>query len=332
MHDAKLDDEYGRIACLHRYEVLDSEPEQPFDKITSLVKTVLKVPICAVSLVDRERQWFKSIVGLDARQTPRAISFCTHTVRSREPLVINDAALDSRFSDNPLVLGAPFIRSYAGAPLQSPEGYNLGSLCAIDTEPRSFDEAELGVLKSFAALVVDELELRRIAERDHLTGALTRRGFTAQVEKEIGRFDRHNRPSALLTFDIDHFKSVNDTFGHPFGDEVLKAVAACCEHGLRPSDTFGRMGGEEFAILAAETSAADALLCAERFRSAVARLRFDGRPDFRVTASFGIAPLTRERCDLARWLADVDAALYAAKRSGRNRSVMADAVRSDVAA
>src|SRR5690349_6483011 len=177
MRESKLADEEGRLAALNRYEILDTPPEAPFEKITSLVQDVLQVPICAVSLVDREQQWFKSIQGLDTRRTPRSISFCTHTIRTDEALIVPDALHDPRFSANPLVLGEPHIRSYAGVPLQSPDGYNVGALCAIDVVPRTFSDAQLAILRSFATLVVDQLELRRIAVRDHLTGALTRRGL-----------------------------------------------------------------------------------------------------------------------------------------------------------
>jgi GAF domain-containing protein len=215
MLDPKLFDEEGRLAALERYGVLDTPPEPPFEKITSLVQSVLAVPICAVSLVDRERQWFKAIQGLDARETPRSISFCTHTIKSDQALIVPDAFADPRFLASPLVVGPPHIRSYAGVPLQTPDGYNVGALCAIDVEPREFSDAQIGILASFASLVIDELELRRIAERDHLTHALTRRGFLEQMKREIARFHRHGRDSVLVLMDIDHFKSVNDRFGHP---------------------------------------------------------------------------------------------------------------------
>ncbi len=322
MLNPKLSDEEGRLAALHRYQVLDTGAEAPFDKITTIVKTVLNVPICAVSLVDR--QWFKSIQGLSAPETPRSLSFCAHTIQTDQPMLIPDAAADARFSSNPLVLGAPSIRSYAGVPLQSPDGYNLGALCAIDTQPRSFDAAQVDLLKNFAALVVDELELRRIADRDHLTGALTRRGFLQQMGNEGERYERYGRPSALLMLDVDHFKSINDSFGHPAGDAVLKAVATCCGSAARASDVVGRLGGEEFGVLLPETSADEAMMAAERFRQAIETLRFPMLDGVTVTASFGVAPLNHERRDPERWLADADEALYRAKRNGRNRCTSSD--------
>lgn len=319
--EGKFSDEEGRLAALRRYQVLDTKPEAPFDKITTIVKSVLDVPICAVSLVDRDRQWFKSIQGLAVPETPRSVSFCSHTIKTDRPMLIVDAAADVRFSASQLVTGPPFIRSYAGVPLESPDGYNLGALCAIDTRPRSFDAEHITLLRNFAALVVDELELRRIADRDHLTGALTRRGFLHQLGNETERCKRHNRPSSLLMMDVDHFKSINDTHGHPAGDTVLKAVAACYSLVVRPGDVFGRLGGEEFGLLLPETTADEAIAVAERFRLAIAALRF---PDLNwacVTASFGVVSLNGDRCHPERWLADADEALYQAKRSGRNRCV-----------
>jgi diguanylate cyclase (GGDEF)-like protein len=324
MSDAKLADECGRIAALQRLDVLDSEPEAAFDKITSLVKTILGVPICAVSLVDKDRQWFKSIQGLDARQTPRSAAFCDHTIRTREPLIVPDARADPRFADSPLVTGAPNIASYAGVPLQSSDGYNLGALCAIDTCARTFTDAQIDILRNFASLVCDELELRTIARTDHLTGAMTRRGFTERAEQELARHRRHCRPCSLVVLDVDHFKKINDSHGHPAGDDVLKAVVATCAAELRSTDCLGRMGGEEFAVLLPETGAEDAIACAERLRCAVEAIVMPSLPDAQVTISLGIAAAGETTPCLDDWLAWADAALYAAKRSGRNRHVLAD--------
>src|SRR5689334_19273757 len=135
--DRKLTDEVGRVSALHRYCVLDTPPEASFDCITKLVQTHLGVPIAAMSLVDTDRQWLKSRIGLETTECPREISFCTHTIQDPEPLYIPDATLDERFARNPLVTGPPHIRSYLGVPLATPDGYHIGSLCAIDTQPRT---------------------------------------------------------------------------------------------------------------------------------------------------------------------------------------------------
>ncbi|HEY2735718.1 MAG TPA: GAF domain-containing protein, partial [Polyangiales bacterium] len=152
--------EAARLAALRHYAVLDTDSEPAFDRITLIASRVLGVPIALVSLIDEGRQWFKSRIGLDAIETPRADAFCAHAILDTQPMVVPDARRDQRFAENPLVLGAPHIRFYAGAPLETPDGFNLGTLCAIDTQPRQFDEQQLATLRDLAALVVDQLESR----------------------------------------------------------------------------------------------------------------------------------------------------------------------------
>ncbi|WP_375197727.1 diguanylate cyclase [Sphingobium sp.] len=323
MLDPKLTDEPARRAALDRYEVLDTPREPAFDRITDLVRSILGVPISAVSLVDADRQWFKALSGLDAEETPRDVAFCNHTIRERAPMVVTDATEDARFRDNPLVTGDPNIRSYAGIPLETPDGYNIGSLCAIDTVPRQFDPGQIAILRNLAALVVEQLELRRIAERDHLTGALTRRAFLNEMNRAIALFERHQRPASLLLFDIDHFKRINDAHGHPAGDRVIRGIAQLCTSLQRPSDSLGRLGGEEFGILLPEAGEHDATKAAQRFCDAIAATEIPGAPPLHATASFGVAELSGDWPTGESWLAVADMALYEAKRSGRNRIAVA---------
>lgn len=322
MTDPRLTDEPGRIAALRRLEVLDTVPEAQFDKIVALVCTVLEVPSAAVTLVDEHRQWNKAREGLAAAELPRSASFCSHTIRQREPLVVEDATLDPRFAENVFVTAPGGIRAYAGVPLTTADGYNVGALCAIDVVPRRFTPAQLEVLVKFAQLVVDELELRQIAATDQLTGALSRRGFLAVIDKELARYRRGGAPAALILLDIDHFKRVNDSWGHATGDTVLRELVACCVAQLRPNDTVGRLGGEEFALLLPDCGPAAALATAERMRGAIAATGFGVDRALTVTASFGIAPHTGQRV-AETWIAAADAPLYMAKRTGRNRCVMA---------
>jgi diguanylate cyclase (GGDEF)-like protein len=320
MVDSLLRDEPARIAALQRLDVLDTAVEEPFEKIVTLVRTVLAVPIATVTLVDRNRQWFKAKRGLEVDQTPRSVSICTHTIQQREPLIVEDADLDARFAGSPLVAGPPHIKSYAGIPLRTPEGYNIGSLCAMDTRPRRFSPADVAILANFANIVCDELELRMIAQVDHLTGALTRRGFTEQVEREIARARRNGRLGTLVMLDLDHFKSVNDTHGHAVGDRVLQQVAEILRATLRPSDVFGRLGGEEFAILLPETIGNEAVAAIERLRHVIANqpIALEDAATLHVTASFGAAPLTSDIISFSAWLKHADTMLYAAKAAGRN--------------
>ena len=153
--------EEARLAALLRYDVLDTPAEAAFDDITDLAAQLFEVPIAVVTLLDETRQWFKSCVGLDDSETPRDVAFCDYTIRSDEVLVVLDATQDFRFRDNPFVVGEAHIRFYAGAPLITKEGFRLGALCAIDTEPRAaFDEKSRKVLQKMAAMVVHALDQR----------------------------------------------------------------------------------------------------------------------------------------------------------------------------
>ncbi len=144
------------------YGVLDTEFEERFDRLTRIASRVLKTPISLISLVDKERQWFKSSVGLDVRETARNISFCTHAIRRKEAFVVLDAKLDKRFSNNPLVTGDPKIRFYAGAPLIGHKGHAIGTLCVIDQKPRSeFETQERQLLRDLADTAVELMEMRR---------------------------------------------------------------------------------------------------------------------------------------------------------------------------
>jgi len=153
-------DETERLHLLHALELLDSEAEPAFDLITRLVSQILHVPIALVSLVDENRQWFKSRVGLDATETPREFAFCAHTIMNREPMLVQDATQDERFADNPLVTGQPSIRFYAGMPIRSAGGLALGTLCAIDSKPRILTPDEVSILIALTDLINKEVQMR----------------------------------------------------------------------------------------------------------------------------------------------------------------------------
>lgn len=312
-------DESGRLKALAGLNVLDSVEEQPFEHIVTMVEQILRVPMCAVSLVDKDRQWFKARRGLDACETARDISFCTHAIKGTEPFIIPNALLDGRFVNSPLVTGAPHIRSYVGIPLMTPDGYNIGSLCAMDDKPREFSAVEVSILKNFAKLVVDELELRQVLSTDQLTGAMARAAWFDLAAKEVTRARRYNRPLCLLVIDIDHFKSVNDKLGHTAGDAVLRQVAQVALGQLRQSDVLGRFGGEEFVVLLPETVLADAAFLAERVRKAVSKASYPAHDDLRCTISIGVAELSRSEQTIRMVFERADDAVFQAKANGRDR-------------
>lgn len=325
MITCQVENETERLDALRRMDLLDTPPEQAFDRITRLAKSVLGTPIVAVSLIDVDRQWFKSIQGLDVSETPRDVAFCDHTIRRSEPMVVEDARLDERFANNPLVVGDPGIRFYAGAPLRTRDGYNIGTLCAIDLRPRTISAQHLEVLEDLARLVVDEMELRLVATTDSLTGAMTRRALFEAASRDFLRARRHHYGMNCAVLDIDHFKSINDRFGHAAGDLILQNVVAVCRSVLRQSDYLGRVGGEEFVVVLQDTDLQASLQVAERMRKEIESLVtvFSGN-SIQVTASFGLAGRDFVGSSFEELLKMADAALYAAKHNGRNRVVCSE--------
>src|SRR5437667_3284826 len=153
--------EVKRLKVLWQYEVLDSVPEEVFDDLTELAARICEAPVAMITLVDEKRQWFKSKVGVTINETSRDISFCSRAIEQSELFIVPDAAADARFAQNPLVTSDPKIRFYAGAPLISPDGYALGTLCVIDKVPRELRPEQKQALRILARHVVTQLELRR---------------------------------------------------------------------------------------------------------------------------------------------------------------------------
>jgi GAF domain-containing protein len=158
-------DEAARLAALDRYGVLDSAPEQAYDDLTALAGFICGTPISLISFVSQDRQWFKSRVNLGLSETPRSQSFCAHTIGPKDTLVVPDATADPRFKDNPLVLGDPNTRFYAGAPIFEKCGHVLGAVCVIDTEPRVLSEKQRWALEALARQVTMLLEQRIVIEK-----------------------------------------------------------------------------------------------------------------------------------------------------------------------
>jgi diguanylate cyclase (GGDEF)-like protein len=317
-------DEADRLDALESQKITDTHEDDSFDRIVRLACAATSMPRGAISFVEQERQWFKARQNLDVNETPRREAFCAHALHSDDVLVVEDATKDPRFSDNPLVTCENGIRFYAGAPLKTREGFNLGTLCVIDNVPRSIKDRDIGLLKDMAAIVVEEMELRRRAGTDLLTGLYTRRFLDEIAQHELARARRTRQPLTVALIDIDKFKIVNDTFGHGAGDAVLRAIGQVCRNSLRGPDVMARYGGEELVVLLPNTSLTQAAPVMERLRrNIMAMLVPELMGKWVVTASIGAAELTHNDGEIADVLARADIALYRAKETGRNKVELA---------
>jgi len=337
-------EESARVAALRALGILDTPAEERFDRLTRLARRILGVPMAMISLVDTDRQWFKSSPGTRVQQTPRRVSFCGHAILGDGAFVVADARADSRFADNPLVTGEPGVRFYAGHPLRAPGGQRVGTLCVVDQRPREIGAEDLQSPQDLAALAERELvlselsqeQLKLAAERDalkeaalvdSLTRLWNRRAIDELLNRELSRAIGESGPLSVLMADLDRFKKVNDEHGHQAGDAVLMAAAGRMRSSVRPRDAVGRYGGEEFLVVLPGTPASTAGEIAERIRTAVASTPVEAAGGMiPVTMSLGVAALDAVRPPSAAGaglagalVAAADRALYSAKGKGRNR-------------
>jgi diguanylate cyclase (GGDEF)-like protein len=345
--------ETERLAALHRYRILDTSREQEFEDLVTIARTLCGTAMGAVTLIDRDRQWFKSLQGLEGEQTTRDDAFCAHAILQPGQLtVVPDARQDARFSGNPAVTGDPNIRFYAGAPLLSSDGHALGTLCVFDSVPGMLDLARAEALRALSRQVGRMMEMRllrreidhhqtehewyeaRLAEyyqqleqanlelseqtrTDPLTGLPNRRALAAAMSASIER--AVEGPPAVAIVDIDHFKMVNDIHGHSEGDRVLTELAEVLRAQFAGRGMAARFGGEEFVILMPDTPLQQAELQCQYLREAVGLLPM-GLP---VSVSIGLAVHRGDETP-SDTLRRADAALYQAKAQGRDRVVLAD--------
>lgn len=330
--------ENQRLEVLRDLHILDSEPEADFDALARIAAHALQAPIAVVALMDADRLWFKSRVGLDVPQLDRRIAFCSHAItQPDQPMVIADLLGDNRFCDNPLVAGEPRLRFYAGAPLKDPSGVVLGTLAVLDVRPRhDFDAAQLGVLTDLSLLVMGALESRRRAHRltrlamtDHLTGLANRVQFERTLEAELGRAMRQDEPFTLLLLDLDGFKAVNDGFGHAAGDETLKEVSLRLQPQVRAGDLLARLGGDEFGVIMRDGDATAAQALARRIVRAVSQpITLSSGDVVGVGVSVGMAAYSDQVTSVRTLLARADQALYEAKKQNERRWKMFVGVRA----
>jgi diguanylate cyclase (GGDEF)-like protein len=313
-------DEDQRLRDLERYGLFEADSDEHFDRILDLAAAIFQTPIVAISLVEADRQWFLARRGLDVRETPREMAFCAHAIVHDDVMVVPDARADERFRSNPLVFAEPHIRFYAGAPLQTPEGHNLGSLCVIDREPRDLSPEQRAVLHRLAQLAMRELELRRLAHLCPVTGLPTRHTFLTIGEREFARARRDHLPLSLLLFDVDNLRLINNRWGHAAGDRVLADLVQLARTFLQEQDFAARLGDGEFALLLVGIDADQAMALAESLRTAVTHMPgVHTHSDFRLHISGGLTALAPQDHAFPDLILRAERALALAKGNGRDQ-------------
>jgi len=309
------DDEGTRVDTLYDLRILDTEPEERFDRLTRLAKRLLQVPISLISLVDENREWIKSGEGIGNSQVARDISFSAHAILGPDILLIPDATLDERFRDNPLVVDEPHIRFYAGCPLKAPNGSNLGTLCLIDCKPREFSEDDKALLRELTRMAEQDIVAVQLATMDELTMLSNRRGFEALTKHALELSRRFQKPAALLYFNLDQFKQINDRFGHAEGDLALKTFAQCLKLTFRESDVLGHLGKDEFAVFMTNVSNVELEHALGRLRDAIDQYNKDAKRGYDIAFSFGkVAFDASGHADVEDLMAKANALMYLNKK------------------
>jgi len=312
------DNDQARVETLRSLNVLDTPAEERFDRITRLAKRLFGVPMSLVTLIDEDRQWIKSAVGMERGQTTRDDAFCAHTILNDEVLTVPDATLDERFHDNPFVTGDPNIRFYAGYPLTVGNGMRLGSLCLCDTKPRTFDEEDHVLLRDLGKMVEQELIALQLSSMDELTSLSNRRGFEDLSQHALSLCKRLSKPACMLFLDLNRFKQINDEYGHAEGDRALISFSNILIEVFRDSDVVGRLGGDEFVVFLTNTSQAQCDLILNRLMHAVSAYNLLAGKAYDLAFSVGAVEYDSEKhANISDLLNAADKLMYQHKNETR---------------
>lgn len=306
------ENEAERLATLYQLQILDTEREERFDRLTRIACKLFGVPIAVISFLESERQWMKSTQGFDINEAARKTSFCGHVILSDEIMIVEDATKDKRFYDNPFVLGKPHFKFYVGCPLKVKK-YNVGVICLIDDKPRSIKDVDQNIVYDLAQMVEMELESLQLSITDELTGLSNRRGFLKLASYLFQQSQRENKIFTLLFFDLDKFKQINDQFGHAEGDRVLKIFSKSLLQNFRCYDVIARLGGDEFCVFCSGLNQKDVAGITQRLKNALNSVETTG-----YTIEFSVGSIQydhKEHRTLESMLALADAKMYNDKKS-----------------
>ncbi len=320
------DNESKRLASLQSLNILDTPFEERFDRITRFASQLFDVPIALVSLIDHDRQWFKSAQGLDVRETSRAISFCGHTILSRKIMSTADARVDERFFDNPLVLGDPHIRFYAGCPLLAEDGSALGTLCLIDRRPRILSQDDLDVFRDLALIIEREIIRPEFDILDEVTSISTRNSFSVLAEKGLDLCARRNISASLVFLELDVVENKNET-ENAERNKMLMRFSECLNADLEQSALVARVGENQFSALLVDTSAAEAELAVMKFKTRIDELNRHEESGLQLAISHGVAEFNSgKHSTVEKLITDADLIMYDNKKQKRYAAMKSECI------
>ncbi len=327
-----------QLTQLDRLDPFYTPLEQRFERITRLARRALSVPVAAITIIQDGRQWFKSVTNWSVTELPLSESLCAEVIRNGKPAFIADTLDDLYLMSNPHVCHGPKFRFYAGFPIKDADGQVVGTFCAMDVKTHEVDEQfetaflDLGEmaqrelfssdLRTAHAELVNKLgESRRQAMFDALTRLWNRRGGMHLLRSTLEAAQKHDHTIGVISIDLDDFKSINDRFGHPVGDQVLRKIASTFVSAVRPNDVVSRVGGDEFMVMVKDVDARACFTIANRIASSVrenpVRTRQATVP---LSVSIGIAMRDQgDELTMEAMLEKADQALLRSKSQGKDR-------------
>lgn len=282
-----LPKEKARESAVKALRLLDTAPEERFDRITRLSQRLFNVQMASISLLDSTREWHKSSVGLMTREFTRDESFLSHALHADDITVIPDATRDERFHDNPLVLDGPQLRFYAAEPLATKAGVKVGALTLMDRNPREFNGDDRALLRDLAKLVEQEFDAKRSDNMDALTLLSNRDGFEELCQHALNICRRFSKPATLLFFNIEGLSGINQRFGRAEGDLALKNLGRIMIQTFRASDVVARLGGDEFVVLMSDTSEENSIRALSRLDATLNEYNLAARRGYNLSYSVG---------------------------------------------
>jgi diguanylate cyclase (GGDEF)-like protein len=322
--------EAARLRDVYALRLLDTQREERFDRYSELMADLFDVPIAFISLISRNRQWFKATHGTDMRQLDRKESFCSHTISNDEPLVVENLSQDRRFADNPLVRGGPRLQFYAGVPIHGPSGHPVGTVGLLDFSPRKLDQRQRRHLECISALVDQELlhghqvddlrqELQRTAYYDPITGLFNQRLLIDRLEFVVQLAMQQRERVFYALLDLQNFGAINQAHGWQTGNELLRAVGRRLASSFADSHVVARWHGDQFVVLfPMPKSAADPAQFAADVAQCFDRAFAVRGQEFYLSVRTGVSVAPDHGTDALALIRSAHAAMRAADHDGRS--------------